>query len=192
MIKALCCVGVIGLTIAAVADEQIMSAIEMVMSQSCLANRRVARSVPEWGVPQRLLTEPSFTNLVRVVGTRIDSCELQFVCGLTNILHREVFTAALASCGQTVYKDAVVRWFGGSPAPEVSPELIDRFADPPATSMEGYFIDHYNESGIRNVWLNVKSRYMAIGELEQAAGIDDILSGKSKAEREMLESLESR
>lgn len=192
MIRALCCVMMIGSLTSSIADEQIASAIEDVMIQSCLANRRTARSVPGWGVPQRLLTEPPFTNLVHVIGARIDFCELDFVSGMTNELHREVFKAALASCGPTVYKNAVVRWFGGFPAPEVSPKLIEDFAEPSTTSMEGYFIRHYNETDIRNVWLNIKSRYMAIGDSEGASGVDRILSGRIKSALEMLESLESR
>lgn len=192
MKKAIFCIAIIALSGASVADNQILASISEVMSQSCLANRRVARSVYEWGVPQKLITEPSFTNLVRIVGLRVDLCDLSFVRSLTNTVQREVFKTALANCGQTVYRDVVIRWFGGALVPAVQPQIMEEFAVPANTSMEWYFINHYDEAEIRNVWMNIKARYLAIGEADEAAGIDEVLSGNCNAEHQMRQSLESR
>ena len=166
--------------IVAMADEQITAAVEDVIRCSCVTNRRVASSIPSWGVPDRLLKEPSFTNLVNVVRSRIDLCPASFVCEMTNAVHKEIFIAALAECGPDTYRNALVRWFGGALPSGVSPDVVDHFASPVCPSMYGYFIRHYDDPGVSNVWLNIKSLYLASSNTVNAAGIDEILSGEAR------------
>lgn len=174
----------------ALANEEIESAIDDVMRYSCLTNRRTAHSVPEWGVPSRLLVEPSFTSLVEVVRTGIASCGASFACGMTNDVRREVFIAALASCGETVYTNAVVRWFGGDVQADVSPNWIRTYASPMSTCMDGYFSVHYDEPAIKKVWQNMKAGYLASNDTENAAWVDRVLAGEAKAWIEMMQRFE--
>ena len=170
----------------ALANEEIESAIDDVMRFSCLTNRRTAHSVPGWGVPDELLVEPTFTSLVEVVRSRIDRCDVPFLCGMTNDVRREVFIAALARCGASTYRDAIVMWFGGSIPPATSARMAEKYVDPATTRMEGYSIEHYDDPGISNVWLNLKSLYLSEGNVVEANVIDEILSGESKADREAM------
>ena len=176
---------------AASADEQITKAIDDVMRFSSLADRTTALSVPGWGVPSNLLAEPSFTSLVEVVRARIDRCDAPFACGMTNDVRREVFIAALAECGDVVYTNAVVRWFGGDVLAEcVTPKWIRRYASSASTRMEGYFSVHYDEPAIRKVWQNMKAGYLASNETEKAEWVDRVLAGEAKAWIEMMERFE--
>lgn len=168
------------------ADEMIKHAIDDVLRFSCLADRSTALSVPGWGVPDELLVEPTFTSLVEVVRARIDRCDVPFLCGMTNDVRREVFIAALARCGASTYRDAIVMWFGGNIPPATSARMVEQYVDPATTRMEGYSIEHYDDPGISNVWLNLKSLYLSEGNVVEANVIDEILSGESKADREAM------
>lgn len=173
-------------SMAAFANEQIESAIDDVMRFSCLADWATANSVPEFGVPEELLVEPSFTSLVEVVRSRIDRCDVPFLCGMTNDVRREVFIAALARCGASAYRDAIVMWFGGSIPSSTSARMVEHYVAPATTRMEGYSIEHYDDPGISNVWVNLKSLYLSEGNVVEAHVIDEILSGESKADREAM------
>lgn len=172
------------------ADGRIQEAVDDVIRNSSLSSRRVAQSVPGWGLPTELTGEPAFSSLVGVVRSRIGECTLSLVGEMTNDVRREVFLAALAQCGQEVYRDAVVRWFGGAVPSGISPVLVEEFVSPSSTCMEGYFILHYGEPGISNVWANVRALYLLSGDAASAAGVDEILSGKAKAQLEAMSSLE--
>ena len=172
------------------ADEQIDRAIDDVMRFSCLTNYATANSVPGWGCPDELLVEPSFTNLVEVVRERIDHCDALFACGMTNEVRREVFITALAECGTAAYRDAIVRWFGGVVPASVSARTVERLVAPATTRMEGYAVEHFDDPGISNVWLNVKALFLAEGNVEEANDLDTILNGEAKAEREIIKGFE--
>lgn len=179
-------------TMCSVGNDHIRTAIDLAITENFSETNSDILIAAECGLPYSLYTSSSFSNLVSVVRSEVDGCTVSFVCSMTNYVPRKVFIEAVISCGQTAYRNAVVNWFGGPTVPAVQPEVIEAFVVPTRTSMEGYFIDHYNEPGVSNVWVNIKSRYMTIGADDEAAGIDDVLSGKSKAEREMLDSIESR
>lgn len=160
------------------------------MRFSSLADRSTALSVPGWGVPRKLLAEPSFTSLVEVVRSRIDHCDVPFACGMTNDVRREVFIAALAECGDAVYTNAVVRWFGGDVPAPVSTEWMERYVFPAATRMEGFFSVHYDDPAVKKVWLNIKTVYLASNDTENAAWVDRVLAGRKKEWIEMMERFE--
>lgn len=183
-----CLTAVCSLT--ASADELIDRAIDDVMCFSCLTNYATAHSVPEWGCPDELLVEPSFTNLVQVVRERIERCDALFACGMTNEVRRKVFITALAECGTAAYRDAIVRWFGGVVPASVSARTVERLVAPATTRMEGYAVEHFDDPGISNVWLNVKALFLAEGNVEEANDLDTILNGEAKAEREIIKGFE--
>ena len=162
------------------ADDQVRCALEDVMRYSSLSDDRIAQSVPEWGIEDSLKTETTFTNLVKVVKDRVAYCDSSFVNGFTNEVERAVFIAALAECGQTIYRDSVVRWFGSTNVNGISLRTINEFVSPCNSPLENHFVLHYNEPGINNVWRNIKALYLAASNTVQAAGIDDILNGEAK------------
>ena len=172
------------------ADEQIDRAIDDVMRFSCLTNYATAHSVPEWGCPAKLLVEPSFTNLVQVVRERIDNVGVSFACGMTNDVRRRVFIAALSECGEIVYTNAVVRWFGGEIPASVSPEWMERYVFPATTRMEGYCSMHYDAPPIKKVWQNIKTVYLMSNDTENAAWVDEVLAGEAKEWIELMEQFE--
>lgn len=171
-------------------NEKIRLALDSVMRINFPANSDEELMAEKWGLPQSLFASPSFENLVTVVRSEIGNCQAQFACGLTNRVSRKVFIEAVIRCGQAAYRNAVTNWFGGEVAASASLEVMEGFASAARTSMEGYFIDHYDEPGISNVWINIRSRYLAIGNTNEVIGIDYILNGRSKAVREMLKRLE--
>jgi len=150
------------------ADEQIDRAIDDVMRFSCLTNYATAHSVPEWGCP----------------------AGVSFACGMTNDVRRRVFITALAECGTAAYRDAIVRWFGGVVPASVSARTVERLVAPATTRMEGYAVEHFDDPGISNVWLNVKALFLAEGNVEEANDLDTILNGEAKAEREVIKGFE--
>ena len=121
---------VVSVAVMTSANEQIDQAIDDLMANSCLTNRRVASHVAEWGIPDSVSSEPLFTNLVSVVSREYGNCTVSFLEGMTNEVKREVFVGALAKCGQEVYKNAVAGWFGGENLPLGSTEVIKGFAMP--------------------------------------------------------------
>ena len=62
---------VVSVAVMTSANEQIDQAIDDLMANSCLTNRRVASHVAEWGIPDSVSSEPLFTNLVSVVSRDI-------------------------------------------------------------------------------------------------------------------------
>ena len=62
---------VVSVAVMTSANEQIEQAIDDLMANSCLTNRRVASRVAEWGIPDSVSSEPLFTNLVSVVSREI-------------------------------------------------------------------------------------------------------------------------
>ena len=174
------CTAFAALSLVAVANERVKEAIELVMTNSCMAIRIVASQAEEWELPQQLHAESSFTNLVAVVRSELNNCSQSFAGGMTNNLRRKVFEEALAECGPDTYRNALVRWFGGALPSGVSPDVVDHFASPVCPSMYGYFIRHYDDPGVSNVWLNIKSLYLASSNTVNAAGIDEILSGEAR------------
>ena len=181
---------VVSVAVMTSANEQIDQAIDDLMANSCLTNRRVASHVAEWGIPDSVSSEPLFTNLVSVVSREYGNCTVSFLEGMTNEVKREVFVGALAKCGQEVYKNAVAGWFGGENLPLGSTEVIKGFAMPSNAAVGEYFILHYNEPGVSNVWANLKSLYLASSNTVAAARLCDITSGKTKAYLEMMKDLE--
>lgn len=173
-------------------NDQVRQALDSVMTSNFTTNNVELLVAEECGLPPALLASSSFSNLVSVVRSEIDSCPVSFACELTNRVPRRVFIEAVIRCGVTTYRDVVVNWFGGDVSSTVAPELMEDFVAPTRTSMEGYFIDHYNEPEIRNVWLNIKSRFAANEDNKGVRRIDRVLSGVVKAFRESMQSLESR
>lgn len=168
------------------ADEKIERAIDDVLRFSCLSDWATAHSVPEFGVPDELLVEPSFTSLVEVVRARINRCDAPFLCGMTNDVRREVFIAALARCGASVYRDAIVMWFGGSVPSAAAAKMVDQYVAPAMTCMEGYSIEHYDDPGISNAWVNLKALHLSEGNVAEASFVDSVLKGEAKAERMIM------
>ena len=172
------------------ADEKIERAIDDVLRFSCLSDWATAHAVPEFGVPDELLAEPSFTSLVEVVRSRIDHCDVHFACGITNDVRSAVFIAALTGCGANVYTNAVVRWFGGDNPADASPRRMMEYAFPAATRLEGYLTLHYEEPEIKKVWQNIKAASLATNDASYAAWADRVLSGEAKEWIEMMERFE--
>lgn len=169
------------LMLTSLANHQICQALANLADNSCLTNRRIALSVGEWGASDRLYAEPLFSNLVSVVNHEYGNCSNTFLSGMTNAVMREVLVGALAKCGQNIFRDAVVGWFGGGVPMDVPANVIDGFAMPANAIVGDYFILHYNEPGISNVWANLKSLYLTSSNVVEAARLDDIISGKTKA-----------
>jgi len=190
MTKACIIVGLAIVAANAMGNDRVRTALDAVMAENFNPDGDAELIAEECGLPQSLYVSPSFTNLVAVVQTEINDCSLPFLCELTNSVPRDVFIEAAIRCGQSAYRNAVTNWFGGSVGPAVSPELMEDYIAAPRTSMEGYFINHYNEPGISNMWLRLRSMYLAVGNTNEVTGIDHILNGKSKVMRELLDSLE--
>ena len=174
------------------ANERIDRAIDDVMHYSCLSNRHKALSAVEHGVPMQLYSESSFTNLVAVMTSEIQHCGVPYLAGLTNIVRRRVFIAALANCGRKTFRKAIVGWFGGTLTSEISPSLIWEYVTASSTRMEQYFIMRYDEPEIRNVWMNIKNLYLASNDVVRASWMDSVLSGKSKAHLKEMRRIEAK
>lgn len=193
MVNKFCLSGLLVMYVISVpANDLVRRAVLDVMSSNNFSDSGALCAIEEYGLPQELLSEASFTNLVAVVRTEINRCPASFVGEFTNDVQRMVFIEAVIRCGQSTYTNAVVNWFGGSDVPTISPKIMEDFAVPARTSMEDYCIMHYNEVGVSNVWRNIKAGYLALGENDKAAGIEDVQSGKVKAMKLVLQGLEGQ
>lgn len=163
------------------ANEQVESALNQVVTQGCLSNRRTVLSLDEWGPPEKLFIEPQFTNLVSVVRRELVNCDFQYVNGLTGLVKRVAFASALTKCGVTAYHDSVVRWLGQNTLPpSVNVKVWHSVLFPIGTNMEDYLDMHFDDQGISNILTNVRLLYCAAGVSNEVAAIDWILSGESK------------
>lgn len=159
-------------------------ALQSVIENGCLSDRRTAGQIEEWGVPNELFSETRFTNLVSVMRANVTACPRSFVCGLTNLVDRAVFVAALTECGRAAYHDSVVRWFGQRPVTQpIDVEVLDSFLFPIGTNMEDYMDMHFDAPGISNVLNNAKELYLARSNTVMAIAIDAVLSGEIRTSK---------
>lgn len=162
----------------------INDAIQSVVANGCLSDRRTAGQIEEWGVPGRVFREPTFTNLVSILNRELNNCDFADVNALTVAVERAVFVAALTKCGTVAYHDSLVRWFGREPLPaSANVAVCDMFIFPVGTNMEDYMDMHFNAPGISNVLNNVKHVYQAAGDSVTVVAIDRILSGNAKTSK---------
>ena len=101
----------------AFANQAVDDALQSVIQNGCLSNPRAAGQIEEWGVPERLFQEPSFTNLVSILNQELVNCDFAYVNALTGTVKRAAFVAALTKCGNVAYHDSLVRWFGQESLP---------------------------------------------------------------------------
>ena len=166
------------------ANQEIDVALRTTVNGGCLSDRRTATQLRNWGVPDRLFSEPAFTNLVSVMNRELSNCDYEYVNGLTGIVKRAAFVAALTQCGVAAYHDSVVRWLGQDLVPQdARVKVWEDVTLPIATDMEDYMAMHYDAPGISNVLLNVKSLHHAASNTVSEAAIDSILSGTVKANK---------
>ena len=162
----------------------------VIATSACLSERNIAGRISNWGVPQELFKEACFTNLVAIMQREHEDCEFEYINGLTGVVKRAVFVAALTRCGELVYHDSLVRWFGQSSIPVTANIVVwDSFLFPIATDMEEYVDMNFDDPGVCMVLNNIKKLYHdsnnAIGE----EMIERIQSGESKSFK--LKGLES-
>lgn len=156
-------------------------ALHCAVTNGCMAQRKVVRSIEEFGAPPSLFKEPMFTNLVEVLSNHVGECGAAYVGGLTGIVRRTVFVAALTKCGPDIYGNSMIRWFGGDSALiPYDVKVIDAFIEPLGTSLEDYTPMHFDTPGISNVLNNARSLYLASSNTVGVALIDYILSGENK------------
>lgn len=171
-------------TFYALANQVIDDALQSVITNGCLSDRRTADQIDEWGVPGELFSEARFTNLVSVMRANVATCPPSYVYGLTNLVRRAVFVAALTECGRSVYRDSVVRWFGQRPMTQpIDIEVLDSFLFPVGTSMEDYIDMHFDVPGVSNVLSNAKEIYQARSNTVIVAALDAVLSGEIRASK---------
>ena len=166
------------------ANQLVDAALTSTVINGCLASRRMELHVKGWGVPERLFSEPAFTNLVSVVNRELPNCDYEYVNGLTGIVKRAAFVAALTQCGVAAYHDSVVRWLGQDQPPQDARVKVWKDVTLPiATNMEDYMAMHYDAPGISNVLMNVKRLHHAASNAVAEAAIDSVLSGATKANK---------
>ena len=168
----------------AFANQAVDDALQSVIQNGCLSNPRAAGQIEEWGVPERLFQEPSFTNLVSILNQELVNCDFAYVNALTGTVKRAAFVAALTKCGNVAYHDSLVRWFGQESLPAAANvKVCKMFVFPLGTNMEDYMDMHFDAPGISNVLNNVKHLHQGAGDSADVAAIDWILSGNSKASK---------
>ena len=174
------------LTLSAFACGEIDNALNQVLTNSSVSARRVALSIPEFGVSPRLYSEGAFTNLVAIVDSKIQDCDAQYISTLTNNVRRAIFVAALTRCGAETYRTSIVRWFGNSIDISIhDTDVLEGFIFPAGTELENYIDMHYDAPGISNVLINVKNIYQATSNAVVVTAIEKSLSGDTR--RSLLE-----
>ena len=91
----------------AFANQAVDDALQSVIQNGCLSNRRAAGQIEEWGVPERLFQEPSFTNLVSILNQELVNCDFAYVRGGINQMWKcclsrffgAMVWAGVSSCG---------------------------------------------------------------------------------------------
>lgn len=164
--------------------EIVYNALTNTIANGCLAQKRTIKSLREWGAPQRLFSESHFSNLVNAVSLHVNECDATFVNGLTGIVERTAFVAALVECGPEVYRDSVVRWYGNSSnLTNADVRVLDSLLFPIGTNMEDYMDMHYDAPGVSNVLIRSKLLYLSIGDDASATAVENILSGRVRASK---------